>query len=250
MQRYFFGFFITVMLGLSGTVTAKDFTDKYTAVSIRDLTEFSSHYPVIDLKDDKALLEYLKITNCPTYDTVKDDQFKLQAMKEAILKQRAATPEANRALFFYIPAIILTTGYNFDVQALDIYRTSQWNRVSSFDLYTDTATAICNENAMQITNIPITYTIRLNAPISMHRIPLQRSVAESLVSKLDKNAKNVQTKIIYANVYLQVDPVTPELWKPPEKNLVFVRGQVNAINLYVDKDRKILFKQLNYSDSF
>jgi len=239
---------ITAFLLVSFTASAKSPTDNYTAVTLKDLTEFSSHFPTIDLNDDIAYSEYLKVTSCDIYRSLKDNQFKLQEAKQALIKERQSAGKYDRDLYFYIPVTFLTSGYNFDTQALTIVQENQLDRVNNFQLFNDMS-PVCGER-LTLQKTPYNYRVKLNFPISLRRIPLQKTAAEAVINKLDPSASNTSAKIIYGNIYLQIDPVAPDLLRPPEKSFVSVHGQVNYINLYVDQDRKILFKQMNYSDAF
>lgn len=252
MSRRFWGLFITLFLLQGAPVATANSTQQFKPVALSDLARFSADQGAIDLKDLPTFIEYLKITDCHMFQTVKDSQFRQQELQNATIARIQKEDMAHKGsdLFLSLPTTFLTSGYNFDTQSMDIIPLNRLQRVNSLMLY-DQRTPICNQGLAAYKKMPIFHWVQLNFPVSLHRIPLQRSLAETLTAKLDRNRGNESQRIIYGNILVQVERIEPEIKKSTHTTPVaYLRGQVVAIDLYVDFERKVRFKRLSYLDTF
>ena len=247
MRTAFYG--LLFFMFLSPVAYATNY-EKYTNVSFSDLTKFSAHYKSIDLNDSKAFLSYLQATECDIYNDVKDSLFKQQEVRQAILQSYEATKGQDRELYFRVPAIFYVSSYNFDTQSFTLMLQSQLKRVNNMDLLASNFQVCNNQYAGRLEKIPTSYTLKLNFPVSLYRIPLQRNVAETLFSKLDTYYFDAKIRVIYGYIYVQIEVIQPEIIENLSRISATIRGQVNGIDLFIDKDRKNLLKRLDYADSF
>lgn len=251
MSRLFTGLFFSIFL-FSGASFAEISADRYHPVSLRDLIRFSADQNAIDLTDLQTFNEYLKVTDCAVYQQVKDSQFKQQELQNAVIAQIKKEDKANTGsdLYIRIPLTLLTSGYNFDTQSFDIIQQNRLQRVNSLQIYDDTS-MICGSAVNSYQKLPIYHWAQLNFPVSLHRIPLQRSLAETLSQRLNRNASNEAQRIIYANILVQIERIQPTIKRGAGGSVsAVVRGQITAIDLFVDHERKVRFKRLNYLEAF
>jgi hypothetical protein len=229
---------------------AKNPDDKYTSSNLADLTKLALHYNAFDLKDPDVFAEYLKITDCPIYSRVSNSPFKQQEIQQTVLRTLASQPKKDKELFFRLPITLMVSGYNFDTQSMPIIPESQFKRVNLLEL-TNVKSPLCNkEDTSLLRKIPAHYLAKLNFPISLYRIPLQRNIAETLTNKLDRYDGGDNTNLIYGYVLITIEAIQPEFQYDTLYPQAIVRAQVNAIDLYIDKDRTIKFKRLDFAESF
>lgn len=225
---------------------AKEKPVKYEDINIRDLTAFTALTKGVDLNNLSAFLEYLQITNCEIYTPIKNNQFRQQELQRSVLGQIAQHQKELHELHLRIPVTFLTSGYNFETQSLDIVDKDRMKRVNSLQLFSPTD-QICDNRGNRYSRLPVLYWVKLNMPVSLYRIPIQRSLAEAITAKLDRRHTNESQQIIYGNILVQIDPIAPTLKTAVSERVTgMLQGQVDAIDLYLDHERKIPFKRLNY----
>ncbi len=252
MSRRFWGLFLLIFAMQGASHAEAVSADKYKPVNLAELARFSADQGAVDLKDLATFVEYIKLTDCKTFDLIKDSQFKQQELQASTIARIQQEDRANKGadIFISIPTTFLTSGYNFDTQSMDILPQNRLQRVNSLQIYDDTG-MVCNGGVNSYLKMPIFHWAQLNFPVSLYRVPLQKSLAENLTQRLDRNRSNEAQRIIYANILVQIERIQPELKKiGGGATAAFVRGQVNAIDLYVDYERKVRFKRLNYIEAF
>ena len=229
---------------------AKVNINDYTPPSLAELTEFSANFNIFKLNDQAAFKEYLNIADCPLAASLKDSPFKLREEQSKVI---AAFKEKNtdlKMLYYRLPVTLKVSGYNFDTQSLPVIVESQFKKVNSLEL-TPARTMLCNqEDTYNFTKIPGYYVMKLNFPISLYRVPMQRDVAESFFNKLDFAREDGLIRLIYGYMYVQVETIQPQVQTDDLVPKIMMRGQVNMINLYLDRKRTLLFKTLDYSENF
>lgn len=238
------------LLALPQMVLAADFTEKYVDVDLKTLTEFAEHHKAINLNSPDAFAEYLKITDCATYLSMQNSQFRQHEQKQILEAKKQAQNEPDKDLFFRIPITFYTSGYNFDTQALDVVPRWQLNRVNVLELVPIKSSVCDGTTSVSVLNIPAIYVAKLNFPVSLRRIPLQKNIAESISTKMLSHPANANWKTLYGYMFVQIDAIQPEINRAQRFIRATVRGQVNAIDLYLDEDRTIQVKRLNYGDAF
>lgn len=252
MQHFIFSFLTGLGILSFGlpALAAKDFTEKYTDVNLQALTEFSAQQKTIKLDDAGTFDEYLMATNCQTYMTVKNNQFEKEKLRQQLNENLQKEKSDNHELYFRIPMTFLTSGYNFNTQSFSIIDSNQLHRVNILELAIGELPSCDSTNAYSFVKIPALYKAKLNFPVSLRRIPLEKNMAEALSARLDHSDANESWQIIYGTIFLQIEAIQPQIDKDSGSGLATLRGQVNAIDLYLDQDRKILIKRLNYAENY
>lgn len=256
MSRLLSGFLLfcgMIIIGLNGASRsyAASF-DQYTPVHLPDLARFLVDMDAVDLKDPDTFTEYLQITACDAFKQVKDSQFRQQELhyNTLVRLQEQKKHISKSDMFISIPTTLLTPGYNFDTQSLEIIPDNQLKLVNSLQIYENRA-PVCDKSVFGYAHVPIFYWVQLNFPVSLYRIPLQRNLAETLTNRLDKSRSNDKLRIIYGNVLVHIERIEPQITRTMYgQSYGFLFGQVAAIDLYVDHERRVLFKRLNYQDSY
>jgi hypothetical protein len=224
--------------------------DVYTSPNLLDLTKLSIHFNLFDMHDKDTFREYLQIADCKLYSSVQNSPFKQQELQQTVLKAIADQQSIDKPLFFQIPISLLVSDYNFDTQSLPIETNSQFKKVNILELI-PARTALCPKtNTGSLEKITPYYVAKLDAPISLRRIPIQKNIAESVFSKLDVSAHDENSRVLYGYLLVKIDTVKPQLDTEATPQKITVHGQVNAIDLYIDQKRKYLFKRLDYSENF
>jgi hypothetical protein len=228
---------------------ATDLT-KYKDATLPYLTRYLISAGLVDNTKTDVVMDYLKICECDIYKMVKDNPFKQQEVQQAVQKKIAKQESVNtQELFIRIPSLLQITGYNFDTQALNVDPRNQMRRVNNIQLL-DGDDQVCDQNAASsVMALPLSYNARLNFPMSLVRIPLKRNIAEAVLPKLDK-AQRDGSYIVYTLMYVQIDPVKPDMSAYGSSRIGTMRGQVDAVELYADYDRKVLLKRLNYGENY
>lgn len=230
--------------------TAKEAPKKYEDISLRDLTAFTALTKGVDMNDLSTFLEYLQITNCEVYLPIKTNQFRQQEMQRSVLAQLGQHQQELHEMRLRIPVTFLTSGYNFDTQSLDIIDKDRLKRVNSLQLFSPEG-PVCDNRGNRYARLPVHYWVKLNMPVSLYRIPIQRSLAEAITAKLDRRHSNESQQIIYGNILVQIDPIAPTLKAAGSERVTgMLQGQIEAIDLFLDHERKIPFKRLNYDVGF
>ncbi|MDB5478625.1 MAG: hypothetical protein JWM96_1120 [Alphaproteobacteria bacterium] len=242
-----FIFTLLLLFGFLSAAQAKDFTDKYVPVTPQALVNFAAHYKALDLTNPSVFAEFLQVTDCSLYMSLQNSQFKQQETQQEMLQKMQTTPQPDSEIYFKVPILFKVSSYNFETQSLMIQPSSQMRRVNIFPL-TDMSMPVCGTASLeQMRNIPNRYNMKMNFPVSLYRIPLQKTLAESIFTRLDKADNEGRIRFMYGNIYLQIDAIQP---KTERHNLDYTAqlfGQINAIDLYVDQDHRILIKRLDYS---
>lgn len=228
--------------------------ENYRPVNLIDLTHMAISMNALKLDDGAAFQEYMKIVDCNGFMQIKDSQFKMQEMQHAVLAQvnkNQALQQKHDGLYISIPTTFATSGYNFDTQSLDIVPDNHLRRVNVLML-TGVRDMICGTRGTEFTRIPTHYRAQLNMPVSLYRIPIQKNLAETVMGRLDISRTRDTHRIIYGNVLVQIEGIQPEISANPSNYQAIgtLRGQVAAIDLYIDHERKIRFKRLSYLDAF
>lgn len=243
--------FFALLLLASGAAYAAPSLEKYKTVSIPFMTSYIVQTGLIPLNDEKSVIDYLKITDCKTAEGIKDDPFKKQEIIQLFTdKIKSLKPSDINPIYVRIPSTLLINGYNFETQSLNLLPTSQIKKVNSIPVE-ENFTASCPDTLMgDIKKLPTVYSVRLNYPVSLYRIPLKKNIAENVLPKLDKHKDRAGTSIIYPILYIQLEPIKPEISERGTLRIATMRGQVNIIDLYADPDHKVLLKRLNYGDNY
>jgi Domain of unknown function (DUF4852) len=241
---------LMMMIFVPSLVSAKDMADKYIDVNLPDLTKFSAHYNTFDIKDNASFIDYLKITECNIYTSISKSQFKLQAIQQDFLNYLAKNQKNDKELFFRIPVTFQVSGYNFDTQSLTVIPNSQFRKVNMLELTRDQTPVCQDEDNGSIKTIPAYYNAKLNFPVSLYRIPLQKNIAESLFLRLEPTYSNPNIRIVYGYLLVQIEAIQPETKKVMSYTHATVRGQLNALDLFIDRNRKVLLKRLDYAEGF
>lgn len=249
MQRFILG--LTACLFLTPLVAsgASFNSEKYVDASVKDLTQFTAYYNSIDLNDPDVFREYLKVNECKAYNEIKNNQFELQKIKEAFQQRIAGKKREDTELFFRIPMVLQVTGYNFDTQSLSILAASQLNKINMLELIPNKIEICEKETNLTLVSIPAFYNVKLNLPISLLRVPLQRDVAEGISSRLERDFSHPEYMLVFSYIFVSIEAIQPETKKVLKYTAATLRGQVDAIDIYSDRDRKVLLKRLDYKDS-
>lgn len=240
---------LAVLFMLPTESSARD-ASSYIDLNLVDLTQFSVHYNAFDLSDDSTFVDYLKITDCDIYKANTSNPFKLQEIKQILLKKIAGEKQKDKPLYFRLPVTLVVSGYNFDTQSFSLVQDSKWKKVNAFELLDSRDGGCDSVPRSPITKVAGTYAVQLNFPISLNRIPVEKNLAESITNRLDLAGRNDSSHKLYGYVLLSIDAVQPEVTRRASYTRAVVRGQVDAIDLYVDANRKILFKRLDYAENF
>lgn len=250
-MRYIFHalLFLVVTVGYSNVSSAKDRSSKYIDPNFSILTSFVGQTDLLDLKDQKVFHDYLRATECDIYKSAKNSQFMLQEIQQDVLKGFATNRE--KMLYVRVPITFDVSNYNFDTQSFSILPHNQLKKTNLFQILPDRFEVCDPHNNVRFTGIPMIYYSKMMAPVSLYRIPLQRDVAEALFPRLDKRSiRDENTRVIYGYLHLQLEPLMPDVQKTDLYYTALIHGQLNAIDLYVDYDRKILLKRLVYDEGF
>lgn len=225
-------------------------TTEYKDVDLRTMTYFSALTGGIDLNNPDVFAEYLEIMYCETYIPIRNNPFRMKEMQQGVVQQVAQDSQTPRELYLRIPTSFLTSGYNFDTQALDVIPTNHMKRVKVMELYQPDK-QLCHTRGNAFKQVPVYYSVSLNVPVSLYRIPLQQAIAENVLKRLDRQQNNEAQHIIYATILIRVLSTDPSFRAlPGERKLATMLGQVDAIDLYLDHERKLPFKRLNYALDF
>lgn len=219
----------------------------YQEASLLNLTEFSVHYKTIDLKNPELFKEYLKLSECAVSAEISNSPFKLQEAQQRFITALTAKQMQDRELYVRVPIKFRISGYNFDTQSFPIYKQDHLVKVNMLELSPSAARICNNETSDVLRNLPTFYYAKLNFPVSMYRIPIQQDIAENIAGKLDVYETY---NVIYGYVLLQIEGIQPEKTGEGYRSTITVRGSVNAIDLYIDSNRKILFKRLDYEENY
>lgn len=228
---------------------AKRSVSDYAEANLSDLTKFAAHYKTIDLADMSVFKEFLKVTDCEIYKNVSNSPFKLQEIQQPYLKHLATQQQQDMELYFRIPVTFRISGYNFDTQSFPVLPDSQFIKVNILEL-TQVQQQGCVMGEGPSTKVSSNYFSKLNMPISIYRIPVQRDIAESLTRRLAMYRSNENIRLIYGYILLQIEPIQPEIQKADIFKRTLVRGNVQAVDLYLDPDHKIPFKRLDYEENY
>ncbi len=224
--------------------------DKYKDTGLSSMTNYLIDSGLIPMDKADPVMDYLKISECDIYKLVKDNPFKQQEIQQAIQKKISTHHAIDiQPLFIRIPSVIQVTGYNFDTQSLNIAPQSQIGRVNIIQLMDGNDTLCDNLPRSSINALALTYSAKLNVPVSLYRIPLKRSIAESVLPRLDKLAQKKEISLIYSVLYVQIEPIKPDMVGFGIRRSGVLHGQLNAIDLYADSRYKVLLKRLNYNDN-
>lgn len=249
MRLSLYSFFTALAFCLCLAPITPAVAKEYKDIDLIDITKFSLHYKSVDLNNIDTFKDYLHLSDCEVYEAVKNNPFKLQEVQQAVLKDLAQHDLGDTSLYLRLPVIFYIKGYNFETQSFPVIQSNQFSRVNMLQLITPVGPMCENENIGSLKSIPINYIVKLNVPISLYRIPIQRNIAESLSSRLYSATPDGTTRVLYGYVLLKIEPIQPETQKSsigPDR--IMLRGDAEAIDLYIDQDRKILFKRLDYGD--
>jgi hypothetical protein len=241
---------LMLLLGFVRPCLAADAANRYQPTNFRELTAFASSFGIYNFDDNNILLEYLQATDCDLYKTVKDSTFKLEELRQTLKQQGKQTHPANEVIQVQVPAVFQVSGYNFDTQSITILPDLQLKNVNTFDILNERITLCDNISNYNLSYIPAYFSLRSNFPISLRRIPMHRHLAEALFPKLDRLDFNNQIYLIYATIYVTIEPITPFLEDYRKSIRAVMRGQIDMIDLFADRERKALIKRLNYADNY
>jgi len=227
---------------------AKDFRAKYEDVTLPLITDYMVRSKGLKLDTQNKMMDYLKLTECDIYKAVKNSQFKQQAIQSAIQRKIDQPIPGDGNLYVKIPTVFYITNYDFDTQSFNLAPKSRMKRANILDLISKNI-SICDESQSEKMSLPGIYNIRLNYPISFYRIPLQKNLAETVFNKLDFLGGS-EFKVIYGLLYIQIEPVPPLLDTASSTATALAHGQLDVIDLFLDHDRKILLRQLDFGENF
>lgn len=229
---------------------AKIHTEDYMEANLIDLTKFAAHYKAIDITNAEVFREYLKITECAVYKNISTSPFKLQEAQQAIVRELTQKQHQDKELYFRIPVTFRISGYNFDTQSFPVIRENQFNRVNILEL-TKNQPPMCGDgDTVDAEKVSASYFAKLNAPISVFRIPIQRDIAESISNRLVSSTSDPNIRTLYGYILLQVEAIQPEVQTNDIFTRTLVRGNVMAIDLFIDQGRRIMFKRLDYEENY
>ena len=252
MSRSLSSFLVALALAAAfaaAPAQAKDFRDKYEDITLPLLTDFLARSKLLPLNTREQLLDYLAVTECDIYKNVMGSQFKQQEIQNAV-KQKIAMPvPGDGVLYIRVPTMFYVTEYNFDTQSMTLAPESTMRKVNTLDLISKPV-PVCGGLTSAKLKVPGIYNIRLNIPISFYRVPLQKTIAESVYNKMDRLAYGKRFGILYGTMYMQVEPVTPTYDVLYSVTRTMVRGQLNVIDLYLDPDRKVLLRELDFDENY
>lgn len=249
-MRHFISLCFAVLIIIASPVQAKDFTDKYVDPNFKEMVEFLAQYNMLNFEDPKTFSEYLKAAECEIYRSVSNSQFKQQELKQVLQTKIQQNRAASKELYVRVPLLLYIEQYDFDTQSLAILPESQFKRVNVLELITASPNTCATSNDDGIQNIPLSYAVKLNFPISLYRIPLHKDIAQSVFDRLDLKAEGYATRVVYGYIYVQIEAIQPEIVGEARFAKAITRGQVNAIDLFADRSRRNLIKRLDYAAAY
>lgn len=249
-MRHFLVLVIIALVALASPVQAKDFTDKYKDPNFKDMVEFLAQHKLLNLEDPATFSEYLRTAECEIYRNVSNSQFKQQELKQILQAKLQRSDVSTKELFIRVPLILYIEQYDFDTQSFAILADSQFKRVNILELFTGSANTCALASSSAIEKIPLRYTVKLNFPISLFRIPMRKDIAQTIFEKLDLKAEGYAARVIYGYIYVQVEAIQPEIVTDARFARAISRGQVNAIDLFADQNRRNLIKRLDYASVY
>jgi hypothetical protein len=248
-MRYFL--FVVFIFALMTQARADAFSDKYTPSNAGVVVSYMARNGVLKLDTDEDLLEFVRITDCNVFKMISDSPFKQQEVNQALRAQLPAEPVTNpEQLRISIPTIFSLKGYSFETQSITLLPQSQIKKANLFDVGDGTEQACGKRKVNERKAIPLNYAVRLTYPVSFFRIPMKQDIAEALLVKMDKRSASSPIRVVYGTLYLQVEPIAPETQRWGATTRGVARGQLDAIDLYLDYERTTLIKRFNFMDNY
>ncbi len=252
LLRRFFLPFLSGLLLIAAPARADVDTDRYQPVSLQSLALYGVQAQIFSLEEDDYFIDYLRLSECEIYNMIKDNPFRQQELRTALLEKLANT-EIPPPLFIYKDVTVNVAGYNFETQSLDMDRSSRMQRVGHIGLIDERKNDICGGTPYQLRNpLPSIFNLKLAFPVSLMRIPLQKRFAETVMKHLDESKFGSQP-MLYVRLYFQVEPLEADdtdRRTSSRFNQTTFHGQLNMINIFLDHEHKILIKRLNYAENY
>lgn len=248
-MRRFFIFMLCFIT--SGAAHADTFSDKYVLSDAAVITTYMARNGLLNVEQDDHFLEFVRITDCNVFNMIQDSPFKQQEVRAALASQLPTEPVTNpQPLFIKIYTLFSLKGYNFETQSITLMPQSQINKANLFDV-NNPETPPCGKRKTNVRNaVHNNYAVRLTYPISFFRIPMKQDMAENLLAQMDKRSSVSQTRVVYGTMYIQVEPIAPESQRWGATSRGIIRGQLDAIDIFLDFERTMLIKRFNFMDNY
>jgi hypothetical protein len=244
-------FLLALLFTLTATAAWADKFDKYVDPTLAMLTDYIFDYGIVKLEKSEDVLEYLQLKDCTMYGMAKDDIFMQQQMLQQLSTgQGKRTDSLNKNLMLRVPGKLPVKKYNFNTQSFDINPKYQIQNVSMVDVLSHVRMGCGHGDTNYLKKFVGYYTARLNFPISMMRIPLQKATAQGIFDTLDTDRDNIGYKMFYTYVYLNIEGALPEIDRSSYEKRIILLGQVQAIDIFTDVYRTKRLKRLDYSSTY
>lgn len=249
-MRFFSLTSLTILAALcTSPAGAVDKFERYNEPNISTLTDYVFDAGMVKIEDNKEILEYLQFKDCTLFNIAKDDLFKQQQIAEQMKKGQAdRSKNFNRNLYVKFPASFNVTKYNFTTQSFDLSDDTKMKNVGLMTILEDHGNN-CGGYESAPQKFPNIFTVKLNYPITVSRLPLQPNTAKSIFNKLDKNISNNKQKKLYAMMYISIEGTTTNIATDIRGHTATLLGQVDAIDVYTDEARTQRIKRLDYSST-
>lgn len=227
--------------------------DKYVEPTTPLMTDYVFDSGVIKIENSADIIEYMRLKDCGMYDLIKDDIFRQQQMMTQISEGQAERVKGfSNTLRVKIPSMLRVTKYNFNSQSFDLDKKSQINQIETMSILS-LQTAPCAGSAAAITRLqkfPSNFSVKLNFPVSLLRVPLSANLAENLYEKLDSHSSYKDSKVLYTMIYVSIEGIFPEITSVGTMKSVLMPGQIDAIDIFTDAARTKRLKRLDYSATY
>lgn len=223
---------------ITGVAQAQVAISPYVDVTVANVMKAMLRAGALDGSEAAVRDDYLIVNECQLYSANYRDEFQLQRLREAtgklIDQQRASWPNG----FLFVSPLQLDR-YDFERGQFMLAKASALTNVNSFQLLTPTRDATCDQR--RPTRFPDYATIRIDQPVTLAGIPLERAAAEALLHRLEARSAGsgvaggatVPQRTIYARFSFAASfmpPVTPET-----RGRYRFDGRLMAIELFEDE---------------
>ncbi len=244
MYRYLAVFLVA--LGLTAAVPASSARAEsgpgYADTSFRDLSRTLVGLGGVDILDDEMIDAYAEIFYCELWRETYTDDFKWNRIRKAIRRSIQEESGGSFRTHFEVAGPVQLRRYDFEEQTFPLTKESIMDNVGVMYIYDPFGFENYCNRRFPSTHFPQRYVLNLHLPVTIKELKMSPEKAKRLVDYMDKVGNDDRT--VFLRFRFKINDVLGAEGNARNRS-VFVRGPVESVDFFADKERSIRLGSAN-----